>query len=86
MSFIIIFFAIIKSISILKKERPDLIIGFGGYVSFPISFASKFFNIPLTIYEPNIVVGKANKYLLSVAKKIFLGKDIKEKFHEKYND
>ena len=84
LSLIIIFFSVLKSVSILKKERADLIIGFGGYVSFPTSFASKFFNIPLVIYEPNIVVGKANKYLLSVANKIFLGKDIKEKFHEKY--
>jgi len=84
LSLIIIFFSVLKSVSILKKEKADLIIGFGGYVSFPTSFASKFFNIPLVIYEPNIVVGKANKYLLSVAKKIFLGKDIKEKFPEKY--
>ena len=83
-SLIIIFFSILKSIAILKKERADLIIGFGGYVSFPASFASKFFNIPLVIYEPNIVIGRANKYLLSIAKKIFLGKDIKEKFSEKY--
>ncbi len=84
LSLIMIFFSVLKSVSILKKEKADLIIGFGGYVSFPTSFASKFFNIPLVIYEPNIVVGKANKYLLSVAKKIFLGKNIKEKFPEKY--
>jgi len=83
-SLIIIFFSILKSIGILKKERADLIIGFGGYVSFPTSFASKFFNIPLVIYEPNIAIGRANKYLLSIAKKIFLGKDIKGKFSEKY--
>ena len=86
LSLIIIFFSILKSISILKKERPDLIIGFGGYVSFPTSFASIFFNIPLVIYEPNIVIGRANKYLLSIAKKILLGKDIKEKFSEKYKN
>ena len=84
LSLVIIFLSILKSVGILKKEKADLIIGFGGYVSFPTSFASKFFNIPLVIYEPNIVVGRANKYLLSVAKKIFLGKDIKEKFPEKY--
>ena len=83
-SLIIIFFSLLKSIGILKKEKADLVIGFGGYVSFPASFASKFFNIPLVIYEPNIVIGRANKYLLSIAKKIFLGKDIKEKFSEKY--
>ena len=48
-SFIIIFFSIIRSIFILRREKPDLIIGFGGYVSFPISFSSKFYNTPLEI-------------------------------------
>ena len=66
-----IFYSTLKSITILRKEKADLIIGFGGYVSFPTSFASKFFNLPLVIYEPNIVIGRANKYLLSFAKKIF---------------
>jgi len=84
LSLIIIFFSVLKSVNILKKERADLIIGFGGYVSFPASYASKFFNIPLVIYEPNIVIGRANKYLLSIAKKIFLAKEIKEKLPKKY--
>ena len=47
LSSLVIFYSIIRSIIILKKEKPDLIFGFGGYVSFPICFASKFFNIPL---------------------------------------
>ena len=83
-SLIKILYSLFKSIIILKKEKPDLIIGFGGYVSFPISFASKFFNLPLVIYEPNIVIGRANKYLLSTAKKIFLTNQININFPEKY--
>ena len=42
-SFFFILYSTLKSIIILKKEKPDLIIGFGGYVSFPISFSSKFY-------------------------------------------
>ena len=38
------------------------------------------------IYEPNIVIGRANKYLLSFAKKIFLAKAIKISFPEKYKN
>ena len=83
-SFFIIFYSLLKSIMILKKEKPDLIIGFGGYVSFPTSFAAKFFNLPLAIYEPNMVIGKANRYLLLFAKKIFLAKKIKLNFPERY--
>ena len=84
LSLFIIFYSILKSIIILKKEKPDLVFGFGGYVSFPISLASKFFNIPLVIYENNLVLGRANRYLLPISKKIFLGKSIPVNFPEKY--
>ncbi len=83
LSFLIIFYSIIKSIIILSKEKPDVAFGFGGYVSFPISFASKFFNLPLIIYENNIILGRTNKYLSSFAKKILIAKQIKN-FPEKY--
>ena len=85
-SLLIIFYSIIKSIFILRKEKPDLIIGFGGYVSFPISFASKFFNLPLFIYESNLTLGRANKYLLPFAKKVILSKLIKKNFPKKFEN
>ena len=83
-SYFLIFYSIIRSIIILKKEKPDLIFGFGGYVSFPISFASRFFNLPLIIYENNMVLGRANKYLSSFSKKILLANKITKNFPEKY--
>ena len=83
-SFFLILYSIIKSIFILKKEKPDLIFGLGGYVSFPISFASKFFNLPLIIYENNIVMGRANKYLSVFSTKILLAKQVTKNFPEKY--
>ena len=79
-SFLVIFYSIIKSIIILKKEKPDLILGFGGYVSFPISFASKFFNLPLIVYENNMILGRANKYLASFSKKILVAKKYQQIF------
>jgi len=83
-SYFLIFYSIIRSILILKKEKPDLIFGLGGYVSFPISFASRFFNLPLIIYENNMVLGRTNKYLSSFSKKILLAKKITQNFPEKY--
>ena len=83
-SFFIIFFSIIKSFFILKKEKPSLIIGFGGYVSFPFSLSSKILNYPLVIYENNLILGRANKYLLPWAKKILISKNIPINFNEKY--
>ena len=86
LSLLLIFYSIIKSIIILKKEKPNVIFGFGGYVSFPISFASKFFNLPLIIYENNMILGRANKYLSFFSKKILVAKKITANFPEKYND
>jgi len=86
LSYVIIFFSIIKSIFILRKEKPNLIFGFGGYVSFPISFSSKFFNIPLIIYENNLVLGRTNNNLLSLSKKILLGTDVPLNFPNKYKN
>ena len=74
LSFFKIFYSIIKSIKIIKTEKPDLIFGFGGYVSFPISFISKFFGIPLVIYENNMVLGRANKFLSFFLKKFYYQK------------
>ena len=86
LSFLIIFYSIIKSIVIIKKEKPNLIFGFGGYASFPVSFASKFFNVPLVIYENNMVLGRTNKYLSSFSKKILVAKKITVNFPEKYRE
>ena len=83
-SLINIFFSMIKSIYILYKEKPNLVFGFGGYVSFPIAFVSKIFNIPLVIYDNNVVLGRTNKYLLPFAKKILLATKTSIKFPEKY--
>ena len=85
-----IFVSFFKSSIILKKEKPNIIIGFGGYVSFPISFCSKFFNISLLLYESNLVLGRTNKYLLPIAKKLIvpsafpvnLPKKYKQKVHK----
>jgi len=83
-SYFLIFYSVIKSIIIIKKEKPDLVFGFGGYVSFPVSYASKFFKIPLVIYENNMILGRANKYLLPFSKKVFLAKKIKSGISENF--
>ncbi|MAH54101.1 MAG: UDP-N-acetylglucosamine--N-acetylmuramyl-(pentapeptide) pyrophosphoryl-undecaprenol N-acetylglucosamine transferase [Pelagibacteraceae bacterium] len=85
-SLLTIFFSIARSILILRKERPDLVIGFGGYVSFPISFSTKFYNIPLVIYENNLVLGRTNKNLLPLSKKLLLGTEMPINFPKKYEN
>lgn len=48
---------------ILKKERPDICIGFGNYISVPLILAAHQMHIPTMIHEQNSFAGKANKFL-----------------------
>jgi len=72
-------FLILKSIasmiSIIKKRRPDLVVGFGGFVSGPGGVASKLMSVPLVIQEQNAIAGTTNKLLSKIASKIATGFD-----------
>ncbi len=65
--------AILWSITFLRKEKPDAVIGVGGYISFPISFAAFILRIPLFLQEQNVSVGITNRVLGRMAQKVFLG-------------
>lgn len=51
---------------LLGKDKPDAVIGFGGYPSFPIMLAAQHLKICNIIHEQNAVIGKAN---LAIARK-----------------
>ena len=58
----------------------------GGYSSFPICIAAAILRIKFVIYENNLIIGKANKYLLPFAKKIFVSYKDLEGIPKKYNN
>jgi len=68
----IILYSILISLIFLIFNRPTIIFGMGGYSSFPICIAAKILNIKFIIYENNLIIGKANKFLLPFTKKIFV--------------
>lgn len=45
------------------SERPDVVVGFGGYVCIPVARAAEKAGIPVVVHEQNSVMGMANKYL-----------------------
>ncbi len=51
-------------------ERPDAVVGFGGYVSIPVGFAALLRGIPLVLHEQNSVPGLANRVLSRWAKRV----------------
>lgn len=64
---------VLQSRRILKRFKPDLIIGTGGYVCFPVIFAGHKLGIPCYIHEQNAFPGLANRRLEKYVRKIFLG-------------
>jgi UDP-N-acetylglucosamine--N-acetylmuramyl-(pentapeptide) pyrophosphoryl-undecaprenol N-acetylglucosamine transferase len=52
-----------KSFSILRALRPDAVIGFGGYPTFPPFIAASLLSIPGILHEQNAVMGRANRAL-----------------------
>ena len=62
----------LKSFFFLLFNRANLVFGMGGYSSFPVCVAAKILGIPFIIYENNLHIGKANKFLLPYAKKVFV--------------
>ncbi len=45
------------------EVKPDVVVGFGGYVSIPVARAAEKEGVPVVIHEQNSVMGMANKYL-----------------------
>ena len=60
----------LKSLIILKRENISILISTGGYMSLPLCLAAKILSIKIYLIEPNMVLGRANKFFLSFAKKL----------------
>lgn len=63
-------YALIISIASLRKIRPDVVLGFGGYVSLPVCFAASMLNIPVVIHEQTLEAGLANKIIAKWARMV----------------
>lgn len=56
----------------LKRFRPDIVFGVGGYVSLPLLYAAQRSGFPTAIHEQNRLLGMANRMLARRAKRVFL--------------
>tara|TARA_R110001632_G_scaffold147485_2_gene264566 strand:+ start:164 stop:1390 length:1227 start_codon:yes stop_codon:yes gene_type:complete len=60
----------LKARSMIKKAKPAVVIGFGGYASIPATMSAKWLGIPFAIHEQNAVLGRANRLVAGAAKRI----------------
>ena len=82
--FVLIIYLVIKSIFFLRKKRIDILISTGGYMSLPLCLASKILNIKLFLFEPNMVLGKSNRFFIKSCEKIFCYSGEIKNFPNKY--
>ncbi|MEX1181072.1 MAG: undecaprenyldiphospho-muramoylpentapeptide beta-N-acetylglucosaminyltransferase [Cucumibacter sp.] len=67
-----IFAGIVASIGILRRIKPNAVIGFGGYPTFPPFIAASLLGIPGLLHEQNAVLGRANRALARFASALAL--------------
>ena len=85
------FFAVLKALfqqplalweaaGIIRKFKPDLVFGVGGYVTGPVILAARLLGVTTCIHEQNSIPGLANKLLGYIANKIFVSLPGSEKY------
>ena len=73
-----------QSLCFLIRNRPNLVVGVGGYASAPLVFSAWLLRLPILIHEQNVFPGMANKWLGKIADKVAVSyKESKEFFSKK---
>lgn len=69
---IIFLLSLFQSYKIIKKYKPDLVIGTGGYVSGSIVLMAAILGVPTFVHEQNVIPGITNKLLSRITRATFL--------------
>lgn len=70
----------LASLKIIKDFKPDVVVGFGGYASSPITMAAAVKRVPILLQEQNSYAGLANKTVARRASVICVAYDNMDKF------
>ncbi len=62
-----------QALAALRRIRPDVVLGMGGYVTFPGGMMAALIGRPLVLHEQNAIAGLANKVLAGVADRVLTG-------------
>lgn len=78
--------AMIQTMLVFNKIKPDVVLGMGGFVTGPGGLVAWILRTPLVLHEQNAVAGMSNSILYFFAKKVFTAfPDVFSSKHEKYN-
>lgn len=65
--------ACLQSAAALRRQRPDVVLGMGGFVALPGGLMTALLRRPLVIHEQNSVAGLANRVLARLARRVLVG-------------
>jgi UDP-N-acetylglucosamine--N-acetylmuramyl-(pentapeptide) pyrophosphoryl-undecaprenol N-acetylglucosamine transferase len=60
-----------QALQVVRRVKPDVVVGLGGFISFPGGMMGVLCGKPLVLHEQNSVAGLANKVLAGVADAVF---------------
>ena len=65
--------ALWQSLALMRRLKPDVVLGMGGYAAGPAGLAAWLTRRPLVIHEQNAVAGTTNRWLAPLAKRVLCG-------------
>jgi len=65
-----LFKACVQAMNILRKRKPDVVLGMGGFVAGPGGLMAKLLGLPLIIHEQNRIPGTTNRLLARLANQV----------------
>jgi UDP-N-acetylglucosamine--N-acetylmuramyl-(pentapeptide) pyrophosphoryl-undecaprenol N-acetylglucosamine transferase len=60
-----------QALQVVRRVQPDVLIGLGGYITFPGGMMGTLLGKPMVLHEQNSVAGLANKILAGIADRVF---------------
>jgi UDP-N-acetylglucosamine--N-acetylmuramyl-(pentapeptide) pyrophosphoryl-undecaprenol N-acetylglucosamine transferase len=60
-----------QSLQVVRRVQPDVVLGLGGYITFPGGMMASLWGKPLVLHEQNSVPGLANRVLAQLADRVF---------------
>ncbi len=60
-----------QALQVVRRVQPDVLVGLGGYITFPGGMMGTLLGRPLVLHEQNSVAGMANKVLAGIADRVF---------------
>jgi len=77
-------FSFFNSYFFMKKNNIQILISTGGYMSLPLCLSAKLLKIKIYLFEPNMVIGRSNKFFLKFSEKIICYSKNLRNFPNKY--